>query len=268
MLGKSSQAASRLAKSLRDKSIKKKYLALVSGKFPSFDQLNQFQDNPHLAFTQPSSDPLVPNPTTPKLRCTVPIFPTIFTAGPSKFMAELFKTKDGKSTAIKDAATDFELVWYDPRRDQSLVRCEPLTGRTHQIRKHLAALGHPIVDDPIYRDKDVSALCDKVVSHCQCGTKRSDAETSLALCLNKEASDEVRALFEKVAAKMSQRNVEKQTEERCEECGVPMFVDPDPDGLKLSLHAHTYSVTLDQGFEYTAPAPDWATLQNGLDSKR
>ncbi len=33
------------------------------------------------------------------------------------------------------------------------VRCYPKTGRTHQIRVHLSALGHPIIADPIYMTK-------------------------------------------------------------------------------------------------------------------
>jgi 23S rRNA pseudouridine1911/1915/1917 synthase len=32
----------------------------------------------------------------------------------------------------------------------SIVRCFPKTGRLHQIRVHMAALGHPILGDPLY----------------------------------------------------------------------------------------------------------------------
>jgi RluA family pseudouridine synthase len=32
----------------------------------------------------------------------------------------------------------------------SIVEAQPLTGRTHQIRVHLASLGHPVVNDPLY----------------------------------------------------------------------------------------------------------------------
>jgi 23S rRNA pseudouridine1911/1915/1917 synthase len=35
-------------------------------------------------------------------------------------------------------------------RNFSLVELEPFTGRTHQLRVHLAFLGHPILGDPKY----------------------------------------------------------------------------------------------------------------------
>lgn len=48
----------------------------------------------------------------------------------------------------KEAITEFTVLG---RRDgRSLVLVRPLTGRTHQIRLHLGAIGHPVVGDPLY----------------------------------------------------------------------------------------------------------------------
>ena len=44
--------------------------------------------------------------------------------------------------------TDWRLV--QRARDCSLVACSPHTGRQHQIRVHLAAIGHPVVGDKLY----------------------------------------------------------------------------------------------------------------------
>lgn len=50
----------------------------------------------------------------------------------------------------KESRSRFALLNYCPITNTSLVQCEPLTGRTHQLRLHLQAIGHPIANDPIY----------------------------------------------------------------------------------------------------------------------
>lgn len=46
-------------------------------------------------------------------------------------------------------------------KDYSLLEVEIITGRTHQIRLHLSAIGHPIVGDPKYGDKSINQVMKK-----------------------------------------------------------------------------------------------------------
>ncbi|KIM40376.1 hypothetical protein M413DRAFT_178346 [Hebeloma cylindrosporum] len=55
----------------------------------------------------------------------------------------------------KFARTVFNLIRYDENTNSSVVRCRPLTGRSHQLRVHLQFLGHPIANDPVYSEKRI-----------------------------------------------------------------------------------------------------------------
>jgi tRNA pseudouridine32 synthase/23S rRNA pseudouridine746 synthase len=50
----------------------------------------------------------------------------------------------------KHSLTRYRVLGYDAKTDVSRLELEPITGRTHQLRVHLAALGHPIVGDALY----------------------------------------------------------------------------------------------------------------------
>ena len=56
--------------------------------------------------------------------------------------------------AEKEAITGYQVLKY--LQSFSLIEVVPKTGRTHQIRIHLASIGHPIVGDKLYGLKKIS----------------------------------------------------------------------------------------------------------------
>ena len=55
---------------------------------------------------------------------------------------------DGRS-----AMTQWQLI--EQRSDRALLDIHLVTGRTHQIRVHMAAIGHPVLGDPLYASRSV-----------------------------------------------------------------------------------------------------------------
>ena len=48
----------------------------------------------------------------------------------------------------KRAVTHYRTI--EPLKNATLVECQLETGRTHQVRVHMAHIGHPLVGDPVY----------------------------------------------------------------------------------------------------------------------
>lgn len=59
--------------------------------------------------------------------------------------------------------------WRVLERTATSTRLEltPLTGRSHQLRVHLAALGHPLLGDPLYAPPAVEAAAPRLALHAQ-----------------------------------------------------------------------------------------------------
>jgi 23S rRNA pseudouridine1911/1915/1917 synthase len=49
----------------------------------------------------------------------------------------------------------------------TLIACHPLTGRTHQIRVHLAHIRHPIVGDTVYGGRKAALDCPRQFLHAE-----------------------------------------------------------------------------------------------------
>ncbi len=65
----------------------------------------------------------------------------------------------------KPATTRWRVLERDPVRARARLHLEPLSGRSHQLRVHLAAIGHPIVGDRLYAPAPVAGAAPRLLLH-------------------------------------------------------------------------------------------------------
>jgi tRNA pseudouridine32 synthase/23S rRNA pseudouridine746 synthase len=67
--------------------------------------------------------------------------------------------------AGRAAITSWRLIKRDG--DRSRLEVQPLTGRSHQIRLHLATLGHPILGDNLYAHPEALVMAPRLLLHAE-----------------------------------------------------------------------------------------------------
>ena len=67
--------------------------------------------------------------------------------------------------AGKPSMTRWRVLHHDKDANTTRLELEPITGRSHQLRVHLNALGHPILGDALYAPADVQAKAGVLLLH-------------------------------------------------------------------------------------------------------
>jgi tRNA pseudouridine32 synthase/23S rRNA pseudouridine746 synthase len=65
----------------------------------------------------------------------------------------------------KPSLTRYRVMQADESAGTTRLELEPFTGRAHQLRVHMLAIGHPMLGDALYAPPDVQARADRLLLH-------------------------------------------------------------------------------------------------------
>ena len=250
-IGKDARAAEKLSLQIRGRSVKKEYVARVIGEFPEGEVVCEqpvMQISPKLGLNRARASG----------KQAKTVFKRLAYYSPArKSRDEEGYTEDTRSQ--KEKLRDSKMEWKG-KKGYSIVRCRPVTGRTHQLRVHLQFLGHPIANDPIYCNQRVFG------PSLAAGDALPDNDEDIISRLSKMGKSEVAeamAYHDEMMEDYNKRKAEKMTGHVCEICDTPLYSDPGAHELGIYLHARRYAC--EEGrWEFETPLPGWALPPPGV----
>ncbi|KAI0387043.1 pseudouridine synthase [Hypomontagnella monticulosa] len=250
-VAKNPKAADRLSIQIKQRTVRKEYIARVIGNFPDEEVVcNQplLQISPKLGLNRVRANGKTARTVFKKLAYYPPREPRQ-------------QNQAGGPPDAADATEEKGKPWLR-KEGYSIVRCLPVTGRTHQIRVHLQHLGHPIQNDPIYANQRVWGM--KLGYNDPEALENTDEDiiTRLNRMGKEEVADAV-AYHDEMVNEYYKKKSEKMSGELCEVCDTPLYTDPGPQELSLWLHSLRYE---DAGgdWSYVSPLPEWALPPSGM----
>jgi tRNA pseudouridine synthase 9 len=256
-IAKHAKAAEQLGAQIFQRSVRKEYIARVIGRFPDGEVVC---DQPILQIS--------PKLGLNRVRANGKAARTVFKRlayYPPASSSSTARRVDGSTREVA-AAEDAE-IFPGPaggrKADEgySIVRCLPVTGRTHQLRVHLQFLGHPIQNDPIYANQKVWGF-DLGCNDAE-GTQNSDEDiiTRLSRMGKDQVADAV-AYYDEMVDDYYKKKAEKMSGEVCAVCSTPLYTDPGDQELSLWLHSLRYE-DAEGAWSYVSALPRWALPPDG-----
>jgi len=251
-IGKNAVAAEKLSVQIQDRAVKKEYIARVIGEFPLGDIVCEqpiMQISPKLGLNRARASG----------KDARTVFKRLAYYPPRRRNGEAAPVVEDQRTE-QEKERDSRKPWK-AKEGYSIVRCLPLTGRTHQLRVHLQYLGHPIANDPIYCNQRVFGP--SLAAGDASGDKDEDIISRLSR-MGKSEVAEALAYHDEMMEEYNKTKAEKMTGELCDVCDTPLYSDPGAHELGIYLHAKRYACE-SGGWTYETGLPEWALPPKGME---
>ena len=263
-VGKHPRAAEEMGVQLKTRTVRKEYVARVIGEFPEGEVVCEqpiLQISPKLGLNRVRADGKEARTVFRRLAYYPPLLRRAGSEEGGLEKEEKAEDEERKDTRTEQEREKEKKMSWKTKTGYSIVRCLPLTGRTHQLRVHLQFLGHPIANDPIY--------CNQRVFGPDLGrgdaTGRADEDIMTRLArMGKEEAAEALAYHDELVHEYEKRKAEKMTGETCALCDTPLYSDPGVHELGIYLHAKRYACA-EGRWAYETELPAWALPPEGCE---